>query len=69
MKKTVLFGKNIDVDCKYCANAVFTEKLCICSLDKKIKNGKCRKFLYNPTLRIPKQSTALPVYDESDFSL
>ena len=36
---------------------------------KSIKNGKCRKFKYNPTLRVPKSTEALPEFKKEDFEL
>lgn len=69
MKKNKLFGANIDPHCSYCEYSVFDGDNVSCVVKRNIKNGKCKKFSYNPTLRIPKKANPLPVYDESDFLL
>ena len=43
-----LFGNNIEIKCEYCANSADAPSGYICTLRKSIKNGKCRKFKYNP---------------------
>ncbi len=67
MKRKKLFGNNIDVSCNYCQNAVFDNECCYCSANKIIKNGKCKKFEYNPTLRLPKRETPMPSFSALDF--
>ena len=34
-----------------------------------VKNGKCRKFDYNPIMRVPHGAAPLPSFDQEDFSL
>ena len=62
-----LFGNNIEIKCEYCANSADAPSGYICTLRKSIKNGKCRKFKYNPTLRVPKSTEALPEFKKEDF--
>lgn len=69
MKKAHLFGNSIEPDCKYCENCVLGGSNFACKLNRTMKDGKCRKFSYNPTLRIPKKASVLPEYDENDFKL
>lgn len=64
-----LFGNNIEIKCEYCDNCADSPSGCICKLRKSIKNGKCRKFKYNPTLRVPQSSQALPEFKKEDFEI
>ena len=68
MKKN-LFGNNIEVDCGYCANFLEDEEGFYCKKDKSIKNGKCKKFDYNPTLRVPKGDLPLMQFSKEDFEI
>ena len=64
-----LFGNNIEIKCEYCANSADAPSGYICTLRKSIKNGKCRKFKYNPPLRVPKSTEALPEFKKEDFKI
>jgi hypothetical protein len=64
-----LFGNNIKTDCSYCCNGTDAQSGIICLAKKQIKKGKCRKFKYNPTLRVPKASEPLPKFTKEDFEI
>ncbi len=64
-----LFGNNIQPDCSYCDNLLHNESTAYCKKGKEIKNNKCRKFLYNPLLRVPKNAPALMSFSKEDFEL
>lgn len=70
--KTPLFGASIETSCEYCQNSVPNGSEFLCSVGKAIKNGKCRKFKYNPTMRKPKGESS-PVISQKftpeDFML
>lgn len=66
-----LFGNRIKPDCSYCCNGADAHSGYICTAKKSIKNGKCRKFRYNPTLRVPKAEPVLQSqgFTQKDFEL
>lgn len=61
-----LFGNNISPDCAYCDRF---DSETGCKAGKSIKNGRCRKFTYNPTLRKPKGEAALRQFSKEDFEI
>lgn len=69
MSKVKLFGNNIEVSCDYCANSQIRNGCQFCTVNRVLKNGKCRKFIYNPIMRVPKTQNMLPKYSEDDFVL
>lgn len=69
MKKVRLFGANIPPDCSYCQNGIFNGGSHVCCVKRTLRNGKCRKFEYNPTLRIPKQRRERQSFSADDFKL
>ncbi len=69
----MLFRKKIERSCSYCTfgarlddEQVLCSKKGVCPMD-----GKCRRFRYDPTKRIPKKSKAMDFakYDKEDYSL
>lgn len=68
MKKK-LFGNNIVPSCTYCAHSKNEGKTQFCDANRVLKNGKCRKFDYNPVMRMPKGMANLPKFDKDDFVL
>ena len=68
MKKK-LFGNNIVPSCVYCAHSKKEGGTQYCDAHKTLKNGKCRKFDYNPIMREPKGMAPLKTYTKEDFSL
>ncbi len=65
-----LFGNNIAVSCEYCDNCEKNDNnIQLCKARTQIVDGKCKRFKYNPLLRVPKQSYNLPKYDPKDFEL
>ncbi len=69
MKKYKFFGNNIPVSCDYCVHSQINNGTQFCTMNKVLKNGKCRKFEYNPIMREPKRQNALPKFKEEDFAL
>ena len=69
----MLFRKRIEKSCTYCQfGTKLNEDECLC-IKKGIValDGKCRKFTYDPTKRIPLKPKALDFdkYKTEDFSL
>ena len=69
----MLFRKKIEKSCSYCAySAKVDEELVLCR-KKGIQslNGKCRRFRYDPTKRIPLKQKAMDFkkYDKEDYTL
>ncbi|MGN0517918.1 MAG: hypothetical protein ACI4II_04255 [Acutalibacteraceae bacterium] len=69
MSRNKLFNSDIEQSCSYCRNSIKTGKDIECRLKKKIKNGKCRKFNYDPLMRVPFNTAALGKYSSDDFKL
>lgn len=67
MKK--LFGANITPNCAYCDNSSTEEGVVFCKKNRQFENNKCRKFKYNPLLRVPKHTVLKQTYNENDFKL
>lgn len=68
MKKK-LFGENINVDCAYCENSVFEDGIVYCRKGRQIQKNKCRKFSYDPLMRVPKKPVLKNNYSADDFKL
>ncbi len=69
MSKIKLFGNNIEVSCDYCAHSKIQDDTQFCTMNKVLKKGKCRKFTYNPIMRVPKCANNLQKYKPEDFML
>lgn len=68
----MLFKKKIEKSCAYCAYGTKLEDdQILCVKKGVVKSGKCRKFSYEPTKRIPLKPKALDFdkYKTEDFSL
>ncbi|MBQ3265545.1 MAG: hypothetical protein IJH07_07185 [Ruminococcus sp.] len=68
MKKQ-LFGNSIAPSCVYCEHSKTEGSSQFCTVHKALKNGKCKKFKYNPIMREPKGMAPLKSYQKEDFSL
>lgn len=68
MKKQ-LFGSHIAPSCSYCNHSRMEGSTQFCNAHKVLKNGKCRKFDYNPIMREPHGAVKLPTFDKKDFSI
>ena len=68
MKKQ-LFGNNIVPSCAYCERSAVEGSAQFCTAHKTLKNGKCKKFKYNPIKREPKGMAPLKSFSKEDFSL
>ena len=69
----MLFSKNIDPRCAYCARGVYLNDDTIMCLKKGILSPSdwCRRFRYDPLKRLPPkpQTLTLTPFAEEDFSL
>ena len=52
--KNKLFGRNIAPDCSYCENSYFENGIIGCKKSKRIQDGRCRAFSYDPLMRVPR---------------
>ena len=68
MKKQI-FGKNIVPSCVYCEHSKTEGESQFCTVNRQLKNGKCKKFKYNPIMREPKGMAPLKSFDKEDFTL
>ena len=68
MKKQI-FGNNILPSCIYCAHSKAEGNSQFCDIHRTLRNGKCRKFSYNPIMRVPRGAAVLPTFEKKDFSL
>ncbi len=68
MKKQ-LFGNSISPSCVYCEHSKTEGNSQFCTVHKTLKNGKCKKFKYNPIMREPKGMAPLKNYSKEDFAL
>lgn len=69
MRKVKFFGNNIEISCDYCAHSKINNEVQFCTINRVLKNGKCKKFIYNPIMRKPKKTKGLPTYKPEDFLL
>lgn len=70
-RKKALFGANIEPNCSYCRHNSGKEGKTLCSLRLEMKEGKCRKYWYDPLMREPRSTPPLRAaqYSEEDFKL
>lgn len=70
--KKGLFGNNIDPACGYCEFGKPTSdgSMILCPKTGIIAPSySCKRFSYNPLLRVPKSQQELPRFDKSEFEL
>ena len=69
----MLFRKKIEKSCSYCVHSAKLDDENVLCAKKGIKptTGKCMRFRYDPTKRIPPKAKALDFskYDQEDYSL
>lgn len=69
----MLFRKKMAKSCEYCAHGVCLDDTQVLCAKKGIRAlpGKCGRFRYDPTKRIPSKPRAVDFdkFDTSDFSL
>ena len=68
MKKSI-FGNNIVPSCVYYSHSKKEGASQFCELHKVLKNGKCKKFDYNPIMREPRGMAPLKTFTKEDFEL
>ena len=68
MKKK-LFGQNISPSCSYFDNSVVENEMVYCKKSKRINNGKCKSFRYDPLMRVPKTTVFNNKYSAEDFKI
>ena len=70
---TILFGKNVEPACKHCEFArqhIGDKRQVLCSKVGIVEeNYHCRKYVYDPTKRIPKPPKPLEKFSAEDFSI
>ena len=67
-----LFGNYIDPMCRYCSQGCLTQDgvQVLCKRHGIVApDFKCRHYLYDPLLRVPKRPVPMPVFTEEDFTL
>ena len=70
--KYKFFGKNITPACSYCQNGRFSEdgSFILCEkMGAVLPYHSCRKYVYNPTKRVPSKPLKLEHYKAEDFAL
>ena len=69
----MLFRKKIQRSCQYCTHCTALDDTTVLCIRKGItsRDGKCRKFEYDPCKRIPAKPKApdFSKYEEFDYSL
>lgn len=69
----MLFRKKIEKSCSYCIHSTKLDDETVLCIKKGVKpiDGKCLRFRYDPTKRIPPKAKALDFskYDQEDYSL
>lgn len=69
----MLFRRKMEKSCAYCAHGAKLDEESVLCIKKGIcpLAGKCHKFKYDATKRVPKKSKALDFgkYKDKDFSL
>ena len=70
-KKEPLFGAHIEANCAYCQNNLGQNGEVLCAVRMTLKEGKRKKFSYNPLLRAPRSAPPLQTgrYRPEDFEL
>lgn len=70
-RKAKLFGANIPQNCIYCLHNSGKDQDTVCSVAQTMKDGKCKKYTYNPLMREPRKQAGLKreQYKSEDFSL
>lgn len=70
--KKLLYGNNIEKSCKYCSHSRgrFSHGNIECEIKGSVKADYiCRKFDYDPMLRLPKKKPAVIKMTAEDFKL
>ena len=70
--KRPLFGNHIEPACRYCAHARENAdgRMILCRHQGVVAPYySCRRFHYDPLLRVPSRQPQLPAYQHSDFTL
>lgn len=69
----MLFRKKMEKSCSYCAHGAALDEDTVLCTKKGLQpiTGKCRRFRYDATKRIPRKAKApdFSKYSESDFTL
>ena len=70
--RTRIFNPKIEPCCAYCEHGTATKdgQSILCRRrGVMLPSSSCRRFTYDPLLRIPYRQPKLPEYDAEDFSL
>lgn len=72
MARKLYGGKDIEPKCEYCANGDKSEDGTLVFCEKKgilPPDYKCRRFKYDPLMRVPKVAPRLDEFSPEDFEL
>ncbi|MBQ3418064.1 MAG: hypothetical protein IJH32_09580 [Ruminococcus sp.] len=69
MKMKKVFGNNIVPSCSYCEFSQTEGEKQYCTKNGTLRNGKCRKFRYNPIMRTPHTMAPLQQFDQESFTI
>ncbi|MGN0114668.1 MAG: hypothetical protein ACI396_05035 [Acutalibacteraceae bacterium] len=72
MARKLYGGKDIEPKCEYCANGDKSEDGTLIFCERKgilPPDYKCKKFKYDPLMRVPKVAPKLDEYSPDDFKL
>lgn len=71
IRKKELFGNDIAPNCSYCRrNGGKPGEKPLCTLKLELKDGRCKRFQYDPLMREPRTAPPLKKdFDEEDFKL
>ncbi len=72
MAKKTFFGNNIEPSCTYCSwgNISHDGNMILCEKQGIVEtNYSCKKFVYDPILRIPSSQPILKEYSKEDFEI
>lgn len=67
-----LFGKNISPSCEYCKRGTATpdKQMVLCPKSGVVSPFySCKKFLYDPLKRVPRNKPSIKKISDKDFSL
>ncbi|MCH5353582.1 MAG: hypothetical protein J1E06_08970 [Acutalibacter sp.] len=71
-KRKALFGNNVEISCAHCLrNGAKQGEEPLCTLRLTLKDGKCKKYEYDPLRREPRTAPGLRSdgFKEEDFKL
>ena len=68
MQKT-LFDPNISPKCEYCLYSAQRDARLVCTKNNRPAERTCRRYCYDPTMRVPTRQQRLPEYSSESFRI